>query len=204
MSIDIDNAARAAQIARVKPLKVEDIPEAGLELDEPLELDFLSELLPDNQELAPKGPGTAKLSVQKLGSNITLSGQARAEVRCLCASCLCQVELALNPKIKVVLFKQKPEELSDSDAELNAFEGDDRDPGEGEGTGEYDGKVVDWPAIVREQLLLALPIAPRCKEDCKGLCPVCGSNRNQSQCSCETKQMDPRWEKLKLVKLDGN
>jgi uncharacterized protein len=113
--------------------------------------------------------------------------------------------IKLAPKLDLILFKATDAEKlgKDDDAEMDAFE-DDADDGESEGTGEYDGKVVDWAAIVREQLLLALPIAPRCREDCKGLCPVCGVNKNETDCGCVTKQTDPRWDKLKLLKLDGN
>jgi len=51
--------------------------------------------------------------------------------------------------------------------------------------------------LVRETIILALPLKPLCSEDCKGLCPVCGTDLNKSQCNCIKKETDPRWEKLK-------
>lgn len=51
--------------------------------------------------------------------------------------------------------------------------------------------------LVREAIILALPLKPLCAENCKGLCPVCGSDLNKSQCHCVIEKSDPRWEKLK-------
>ena len=62
--------------------------------------------------------------------------------------------------------------------------------------------MIEWGEIVRQQLLLVVPIAPRCKDDCKGLCPVCGCDRNTEICACVTKQTDPRWDALKNIKLE--
>jgi uncharacterized protein len=50
--------------------------------------------------------------------------------------------------------------------------------------------------VLREQVLLSLPVRTLCKEDCKGLCPRCGSNRNSQTCSCDEGPSDPRWEAL--------
>jgi len=50
--------------------------------------------------------------------------------------------------------------------------------------------------VLREQVLLALPVRTLCKDDCKGLCPRCGVNRNLQSCSCDEGPTDPRWEAL--------
>ena len=50
--------------------------------------------------------------------------------------------------------------------------------------------------VLREQVLLSLPVRTLCKPDCKGLCPRCGQNRNTQECSCEVGPSDPRWEAL--------
>lgn len=59
-----------------------------------------------------------------------------------------------------------------------------------------DGKI-DIAGIVREQILLELPDQTFCREDCKGLCPICGGNRNLIDCKCEDNEIDPRWAALK-------
>jgi uncharacterized protein len=50
--------------------------------------------------------------------------------------------------------------------------------------------------VLREQVLLSLPVRTLCKPDCKGLCPRCGQNRNSQDCSCDEGPSDPRWEAL--------
>ena len=65
----------------------------------------------------------------------------------------------------------------------------------------YSGKVIELDPILREQIVLALPRYPVCKDDCKGLCPVCGANLNDRECGCDRHVPDPRWAALKNVKL---
>lgn len=64
----------------------------------------------------------------------------------------------------------------------------------------YSGKVIDLDPAVREQFLLALPAYPVCKEGCKGLCTVCGGNRNERECGCDRHVVDPRWAALEKLK----
>lgn len=59
-----------------------------------------------------------------------------------------------------------------------------------------DGQI-DLINVIREQILLALPEQRFCREDCKGLCPKCGGNRNLIDCKCEENEIDPRWAALK-------
>ena len=62
------------------------------------------------------------------------------------------------------------------------------------------GGSVDMSEVVREQILLAMPEQVYCKDDCKGLCPKCGGNRNLTDCSCADDETDPRWAALKDLK----
>jgi uncharacterized protein len=48
----------------------------------------------------------------------------------------------------------------------------------------YAGSQLDMAIGIREAIVLAIPIAPVCKDDCQGLCPICGKRRNQHSCSC--------------------
>jgi len=61
----------------------------------------------------------------------------------------------------------------------------------------FDGDLVDLNHSVHAAIFMAIPIIPLCSESCRGLCPTCGINRNTGDCSCITKEIDPRWEKLK-------
>lgn len=61
----------------------------------------------------------------------------------------------------------------------------------------YQFDIVDITEALREGLLLAEPITVLCKEDCKGLCPVCGVDRNVTTCNCASRTIDPRLIALK-------
>jgi uncharacterized protein len=58
----------------------------------------------------------------------------------------------------------------------------------------YQGDSLALEDVLREQVLLSLPLRTLCKPDCKGLCPRCGANRNRQPCTCVGD--DPRWEAL--------
>ena len=67
----------------------------------------------------------------------------------------------------------------------------------------FEAESLDLTSAIKRNLLLNLPMKVICKEDCKGLCPICGSNLNQGQCGCKTDNIDPRFESLRsLFKLD--
>jgi uncharacterized protein len=68
----------------------------------------------------------------------------------------------------------------------------------------YEGGAVDMDELVREQILLALPTRQLCREECRGLCPVCGKDLNVAECSCQQGEIDPRWAALADLKKDGN
>ena len=58
-------------------------------------------------------------------------------------------------------------------------------------------RQLDIEDLVRTALILELPSRFLCREDCKGLCPMCGCDLNENPCSCNTKERDPRWDVLK-------
>ena len=62
--------------------------------------------------------------------------------------------------------------------------------------------VLDLGEDTRQFLILAIPQKLLCKDDCSGLCPQCGSNRNKVRCDCTRQEIDPRWEVLKKVSLN--
>src|SRR5262249_17257868 len=63
------------------------------------------------------------------------------------------------------------------------------DPGEAE-MGFYQGEGIELNDVLNEYILLALPMQRLCREDCKGICPECGQNRNQNQCGCRAERID--------------
>ena len=62
---------------------------------------------------------------------------------------------------------------------------------------------IDLAPLIREEMLLAVPINPVCRSDCRGLCPVCGENLNRTYCEHEQQDIDPRLEVLKQLRDKG-
>ncbi len=77
----------------------------------------------------------------------------------------------------------------------------ERDPVEGE-TRQLRDATVDLTDLARDAVLLELPIAPLCDDDCAGLCPTCGIDRNQRDCGCAAEESDPRWAALSDLRFE--
>lgn len=65
-----------------------------------------------------------------------------------------------------------------------------------------EGDQIDLAPAVREHVLLELPDDPLCRDDCAGICPVCGADRNVAPCDCDTSVRDDRWAALSDLHLD--
>lgn len=123
------------------------------------------------------------------GHQVRLRGTITARAEVDCDRCLKSVDVPVETSFDVSYvpaddYGAEPEaaaELQEEDLSLSVF----------------DGGAIDVDDLVREQVLLALPTRALCGEDCKGLCPVCGANRNMDSCNCETTEVDPRWAALK-------
>lgn len=64
--------------------------------------------------------------------------------------------------------------------------------------------VINLAGLLWEEFVLALPVKPLCRPDCKGLCPICGQNRNEGSCSCVREEGDPRLAALRGLKITKN
>lgn len=138
--------------------------------------------------------------VRKDGDKVRLTGRLTGRLECACSRCLepFPVPVGVDLDLLFLPVSHTGRGRSVSDAE----EGDalaDEDLG----VGYYRDDVLDLSEIAREQLYLALPMKPLCREDCRGLCPVCGINRNREVCSCRTEWVDPRLEPLKHLRSDS-
>ncbi len=114
-------------------------------------------------------------------------GAIRADAVLDCTRCLEPVERAIDITFEDV-FVQSLAESDKDEAEIAVEQLDEA---------LLESEEIDLAEVVREQILLELPEQIFCKEDCRGLCPQCGGNRNLIDCSCERDQVDPRWAALK-------
>lgn len=111
---------------------------------------------------------------------IVVTGSISAPWRVPCRRCL--IDVAGTARIDVDEVYQ--DDVSDPDA----FQ--------------IEGDQIDMAPAVREYVLLELPDGPLCREDCAGICPVCGIDRNQVTCECDTSVRDERWAALDDLRLD--
>lgn len=76
------------------------------------------------------------------------------------------------------------------------------DPEEDEETYPLGHETLDLRPLVRDAVVLGLPLTPLCRPDCAGLCPQCGADLNAGECSCPAPLGDPRWAALDVLKSD--
>ncbi|MDQ3712458.1 MAG: DUF177 domain-containing protein [Acidobacteriota bacterium] len=142
---------------------------------------------------------TAKLkSVVKVEGELTkrivqtdVEGEIFAEVETECSRCLLTTDLKLEFSFEAAFItaenytEAKEAQIKEDDLDVSIFSGDE----------------IDVKELVREQILLNLPEQTFCREDCKGVCEKCGANRNLIDCNCEVKEVDPRWQGLRKLKI---
>jgi uncharacterized protein len=119
-------------------------------------------------------------------ADIRLRGQFQGKFEIPCARCVEPVEVPLGAEFDLIF---RPAE-ADSEAPERSITAPETE------IGYYQGDSLLLEDVLREQVLLSLPVRTLCKPDCKGLCPRCGQNRNSQPCHCDEGPSDPRWEAL--------
>ena len=124
-------------------------------------------------------------------AQVDVKGDISADIEVECSRCLTSARNSLEiPFVAAFVTAEnyteaKEAELGVEDLEVSIIENDQ----------------IDLTELVREQILLNLPTQIFCTEDCQGLCPKCGANRNLIDCKCQNKEIDPRWEALGDLKF---
>jgi len=136
--------------------------------------------------------GTAELLSNTLGE-IRVQGRLKVAMEADCDRCLepAKFPLALEFDLFYEPMPQRPGRHSGEEVAI--------DEGESQ-IAFYHGAGLELNDILREHILLSLPMQYVCGEDCKGICPICGMNRNQAACECSAKLADDRWAALKNLK----
>jgi uncharacterized protein len=170
-------------------------------------VDFREEFSPDaidlGEEVRQRTPltseGRADLVEEhhgkhKVVQDIRLKGKLETSLEVACARCLEAVVLPVQRSFDLLYrplgTDAGHEELSVTDAEAEI--------------GYYQGEGLLLEDTLREQVLLSVPLKTVCREECKGLCPHCGKNLNESECACADQLEDPRWAALKEIRTKLN
>ncbi|MBI2162119.1 MAG: DUF177 domain-containing protein [Candidatus Rokubacteria bacterium] len=120
------------------------------------------------------------LRLERDAQDVLVHGEIRATVPQVCSRCLEPFSARVRAGVDVRLV---PRPAAADNVELAA---DDLD------VDFYRNDEVDLDALIETETTLALPMKPLCRDDCLGLCPVCGGNRNVTACACATRATDPR------------
>jgi uncharacterized protein len=118
-----------------------------------------------------------------------LAGHLSGELELSCGRCLEPFRLPVSSDFDL-RYVPRTENTGEGEEEV---EEDDLS------TAYYDNEEIDLRGLIMEQFQLALPMKPLCREDCRGLCPNCGTNLNTDTCECETQWSDPRLDVLKQL-----
>ena len=144
------------------------------------------ELVLADDRLRLMDPPEVSGAIRQEGRRVHIRGGVRGRVQVECDRCLKLIELPVDSEFKLEYVTreeyqaQQALELTEDDLDLSIF----------------DGEVIDIDELVTEEVQLAVPDHVLCKNDCKGICPVCGVDRNSVDCECQTAEVDPRWAGL--------
>lgn len=163
-------------------IRISEIPDEGVRVES---VDDLAGLFPEEGWTLDR----VSLWIERRAREVVVTGGFEATARQSCSRCLEPVAAHVEPQMDLHLVpspraRHEEAELSLDDLEVDFYQGD----------------LLDVGGLVRGETHLALPMKPLCRPDCRGLCPVCGGNRNVSPCACERRAVDPRLAPLEALR----
>jgi uncharacterized protein len=177
-------SALQINIARLK--------DEGIDLQLPLGKDWFARWQEEDPALEFSGPGDLAVQVhlERHGHDILVRGHIAGTLHLNCSRCLTPFSYPVETGFDLLLAPG-PQSAVTEDEELTRADLD-RDF--------YSGDTVNLESILREQVLLMLPLKPLCAETCKGLCPRCGADLNQETCQCPKEESSSPFAILKNIK----
>jgi uncharacterized protein len=149
------------------------------------------------------GDGLAiELEAHRIGDGLYLEGEVRGELELECSRCLARYRPPIRERFRLVLEPAGDRVPADPEgaaalARDGLYLSDELE------TGWFRGSEIELGAFFREVIALLFPVQPLCREDCRGLCPRCGVDRNTETCSCpETRPPSP-FEALRGLRVGG-
>ena len=137
----------------------------------PLRVEGVAELLPNTD------------------GEVRIRGKLSVRMKSLCDRCLGEAEMPLETDLDLFyrpmfhIARSEEVEIDEGEAEI----------------GFYEREGMELEDVLREQILLLLPMQRVCRDDCKGICPLCGKNRNETACQCKAVPADDRWKALRDI-----
>jgi uncharacterized protein len=163
-------------------INVSDIPDDGLQRELELPIVINDSAKPDVAHVFVK--------IFRFGKKILVEGSLNISVLHKCSRCLKEfsfpMDVAFRDEYSPAEEFKKEEEQGLTDKELNLSY--------------YSNDEIDISELIKEQVLLSVPMKPLCKPDCEGICPQCGTDLNKGSCECKAEELDPRLAPLQKFK----
>jgi len=169
--------------------EIEEIPEGGLNFDvlegkEHFEIDQSDCALTDAVKVRGK--------LTRIEREVCFSGDLEAPLLVTCTRCLKLFPLQVKNRVRIHFVPREKKSSPGSEVEIKETDIEQEI---------YEEDRVDLHGPIRDQILLDVPLIRLCQEDCKGICPECGNDRNSDPCGCENDgQIDPRFAVLQKLK----
>jgi uncharacterized protein len=144
-----------------------------------------------DHEVAVVQPIAIACQFYKVDREVVVRGTLQSAVRLTCSRCAEEFEQPLSSPLEAVYLpmhetsSERANELEQGGAEVYS----------------YAEQVIDIAEMVRDKLLLSVPLQPHCMAGCKGLCPSCGVNRNAVGCQCAEEKLGSPFELLKSLRF---
>ncbi len=161
-------------------ISLEEIPPEGLTV----EFNNISDL---GKDINIRVPFSGYFKLKKLGIEVKLEGFLKGVVVLECDRCLTSYDFPIEHSFKIDILPlaslnlEEEKELSEEEMEVSF----------------YENSWISFYELLKEEIFLSLPYKKLCKPDCKGLCPVCGTNLNKKTCQCKVYKKDSPFAALK-------
>jgi len=156
--------------------------------------EFVAVLRSATESQAARVSGRADLELESWPGRLDVTGGIQAALDATCGRCLARFSLKVDRKIRHILVSTLEGPDGDEEIELHSHDLD---------RSLITGTTVDLGAVLREELLLGMPMKATCAESCQGICGGCGAELNDEPCTCEP-EVDQRWSALAALKVDEN
>ena len=158
---------------------ISEIPDEGIDVEreETVESDIII------------SPIKARLKIMKVGSEVIVKGEVAADIKLQCSRCIMDFQQLLSVPVDVVyhpideLRGEERHEIMSGELDMDFYSEDE----------------MDLITLMKEQILLNIPMKPLCTDLCRGICRTCGKNLNEGECSCPQEQADNRFDVLKKI-----
>ena len=167
-------------------LDVASLREGTSRLDRQVQPDVLT----GEEDYRVLAPVVLTATVSRTRAKVAIAGEAATTLEMSCSRCLEGFPVPVTATFDLSYLPSDEAPVGSGEVEV---------ADEDINTAYYQHGQIDLAELIHEQLYLVLPMKPLCKDDCQGLCPMCGANRNTTTCTCEATWTDPRLAGLKAL-----